>query len=81
MQSGLERGDRDGDADEPQVLGMDIYLVAFLFIGGCAVLFAIYVLFFSRLPLPRYCGGGKGGYHCGWIYRGEPLPTIHTATR
>ena len=76
------RSDLKSDArDEPKIFtifGMDIYLFSFLVIGGCAVLLAIYVLFFSHLPLPRYCGGRKTSYHCGWIDRGEPLPTINT---
>jgi hypothetical protein len=75
--------DRDDVPPEPKVLtifGMDIYLVSFLAVGGLAVLFGIYVLFFTRLPLPAYCGRGRtgGSYVCGWIYRGEPLPTIPT---
>jgi hypothetical protein len=53
------------------LFGWDIYIIAFAVIGGTCVLAAIWYIFFTSLPMPRYCGGGRssGSRICGYISR------------
>lgn len=75
---------REEDDRENRTLtlfGWDIYIVAFVAIGGACVLGAIWYIFFTRLPMPRYCGTGKAGGHiCGYISRDPPSPRPKNAT-
>jgi hypothetical protein len=73
-----------GEPDDPQIVarggrpftlfGLDLPLLAFIAIGGGFILLAIYWLFFTSLPLPRYCGASRHAMPCGFISRDSPSP-------
>jgi hypothetical protein len=69
----------EGDEEDPKprpfsLFGLDIYMLAFIAIGGSFVAVGIFLLFFSNGPLPRYCGSGLHSTPvvCGWISRDPP---------
>src|SRR5580658_9324277 len=53
------------------LFGWDLYVIAFVAIGGAILLFGLYWIFFSGLPMPIYCGTGRtsGSHICGWMDR------------
>jgi hypothetical protein len=52
------------------LFGWDLYIVAFFGIGAAFVLIAIYWIFFSALPIPKFCHAGyRNSSICGWIDR------------
>ena len=52
------------------LFGLDVYLLFFVIVGASFVVFALYYIFFTDLPIPRYCGGrSSGGNVCGYISR------------
>ena len=71
-----ERAAEIPSSEEPSkppltLFGWDLYVIAFVAIGGAILLVGFYWIFFSGLPMPRYCGGGRtsGSSICGWIDR------------
>lgn len=62
------------------ILGWDLYLTAFVAIAGAIVLFGIYWIFFSSLPMPTFCGAGyRNASICGWVDRSgrqTPAPWV-----
>jgi hypothetical protein len=48
--------------------GWDLYIVAFFGIGATFVLIGIYWIFFSSLPIPKFCRASyRNSSICGWI--------------
>ena len=69
-----EEGDGAPGEKPFSLFGVDVYLLGFIAVGGGFVLFAVFLLFFTRSPIPVYCGSGRHSTPvvCGWISRGSP---------